>query len=192
MVENYTEVLYDNETLSADLIILRRFKKTDAADVFEYGSDAETLKYLVWDGVETIGEALKAITEYYWSKPGIFAIELRENHKCIGCIDLRLEPEHEKASFGYVLNKLYWGKGYMTQALSALLSLCFEKLELNRVESTHYTGNEGSGKVMEKCGMKREGVGKQQVKIKGVFHDVVHYGITKEIWLNKGRHEMIR
>ena len=66
----------------------------------------------------------------------------------------------------------------MTEALSAVLKLCFEKLKLNRVESTHYVGNEGSGKVMAKCGMKLEGVGKQEEKIKGVFRDVVHYGIT--------------
>jgi len=96
---------------------------------------------------------------------------------------LRLVPEHEKAGFGYALNRQYWGKGYMTEALSTLLKLCFEKLDLNRVESTHYIGNEGSGKVMIKCGMELEGVGKQEVKIKGIYHDVVHYGITKKLWL---------
>lgn len=70
----------------------------------------------------------------------------------------------------------------MTEALLTILSFCFENLELNRVEATHYVGNEGSGKVMEKCGMKQEGIGMKEVKIKGVFHDVVHYGIIKENW----------
>ena len=74
----------------------------------------------------------------------------------------------------------------MTEALSAVLRLCFEKLELNRVEATHYAGNEGSGRVMAKCGMELEGVGKQGEKIKGIFRDIVHYGITKTHWLNLG------
>ena len=65
----------------------------------------------------------------------------------------------------------------MTEALSAVLNLCFEKLELNRVESTHYVGNEGSGRVMQKCGMKFEGMSPQKEKVKGVFVDMVHYGI---------------
>ena len=184
MVKNYREVLFDNETLSTDRLVLRKFRKDDAADVLAYGSDAETLKYLFWDGVYTVGEALNDIVGYYWAQPGIFAIELKENKKCIGCIDLRMKPEYEKASFGYVLNRHYWNKGYMTEVLSALLKLCFEKLLLNRVEAEHFVGNEASGKVMEKCGMEFEGVGKQEVKAKGVFRDIVHYGITRERWLS--------
>ena len=182
MIENYKEVLYNNETLITQNLILRKFRIEDAPDILEYGSHKETLEYLIWEGVKTIDEAKAGIFDYYWSAPGIFAIELKENQKCIGCVDLRMVPDHEKASFGYVLNRQYWGKGYMTEALSAVLKLCFEKLELNRVEATHYTGNEGSGKVMAKCGMKLEGIGVQEEKVKGVFRDVVHYGITKEQW----------
>ena len=183
MVHNYMEVLYDNETLFTERLILRKFTKDDVADILEYGSDAETLKYLIWDGIKTTDDALGSITNYYWSRPGIFAIELKENKKCIGCIDLRLIPEHEKVGFGYILNRNYWNKGYMTEALNAVLALCFEKLELNRVEAHHYAGNESSGKVMQKCGMELEGISKQSEKIKGTFRDVVMYGITKERWL---------
>ncbi len=70
----------------------------------------------------------------------------------------------------------------MTEALTAILKLCFDKLELNRVEATHYVGNEGSGRVMNKSGMRLEGLAIQEVKIKGIFHDVVHYGITRSQW----------
>ena len=182
MIKNYNELLYDNETIETKRTVLRKFKKSDAEDVLEYGSDEETLKYLIWGGVETLDEAKTSITDYYWSKPGIYAIELKKNNKCIGAVDLRIEPDHEKASFGYMLNRKYWGNGYMTEVMSAILNLCFEKLELNRVEATHFAGNEGSGKVMANCGMKCEGVGKKEQKMKGVFRDVVHYGITKETW----------
>jgi ribosomal-protein-alanine N-acetyltransferase len=182
MVENYKEVLYDNEVLITERLILRKFTKNDVADILEYGSDSETLKYLDWSGVKTADEALKGIIDFYWSIPGIFAIEVKADKKCIGCIDLRINPEHEKSGFGYVLNRNYWNKGYMTEALTAVLNLCFEKLDLNRVESFHYAGNEGSGRVMEKCGMEFEGISKQEFKIKSVFRDVVRYGITKERW----------
>lgn len=184
MVENYKEVLYENERLESERIILRKFIKADASDVLEYGSDEETLKYLDWNGVHTIDEALKNIIDYYWSKPGVFAIELKESKKCIGCIDLSLQPIHEKSGLGYVLNHRYWCKGYMTEALAAVLRLCFEKLELNRVEAEHYVGNEGSGMVMKKCGMEFEGISKQARKIKGIFHDVARYGITKDQWIS--------
>jgi ribosomal-protein-alanine N-acetyltransferase len=182
MVTNYNEILYNNEMLQTERLILRKFRKDDVADILEYGSDEQALEYLIWSGIKTPEEALLTIVDYYWSRPGIYAIELKENKKCIGCIDLRLEVEHEKSTFGFVLNRDYWNKGYMSEALLAVLGLCFDKLSLNRVESCYYVGNDGSGKVMKKCGMKLEGIGKQEVKIKGVFRDVVHYGITKEDW----------
>jgi ribosomal-protein-alanine N-acetyltransferase len=181
MKENYNEIIRSNSVIPTQRMILRRFMLDDAEDIYEYASDAETVKYLTWDGITSLEAARNVITNFY-NHEGVYALELSDSKKCVGCIDLRIFPEHEKASFGYVLNRNYWNNGYMTEALNALLALCFEELEVNRVEATHYAGNEGSGKVMEKCGMKMEGLALQEVKIKGVFHDVVHYGITKEQW----------
>ena len=182
MVENYKEILYDNERLETERLILRKAAKDDALDMLEYASDEETVKHLDWAGAKTADEVLAGIIDYHWSRPGIWAIELNESKKCIGAIDIRVEPEHDKSSFGYVLNRNYWNKGYMTEALSAVMELCFKKLDLNRVESFYYVGNEASGKVMQKCGMTFEGVSIQGVKIKGVFRDVARYGVTKEQW----------
>ncbi|MCL1913714.1 MAG: GNAT family N-acetyltransferase [Eubacteriaceae bacterium] len=182
MVKNYLEILFDNETLGTKRLILRKATKGDAHDMLEYASDEETVRYLDWAGAKTIDEALEGIITFHWSQPGIWAIELRENSKCIGAISINVEPDHDKCSFGYVLNRNYWNKGYMTEALGAVLSLCFEKLELNRVEAIHYVGNEASGKVMEKNHMAFEGISIHGVKIKGVFRDVVRYGIIKEHW----------
>ena len=72
----------------------------------------------------------------------------------------------------------------MVENFMEILKFCFEKLKLNRVESFHYVGNEGSGNVMKKCGMELEGIGRQEVKIKGVFRDTVHYGLIKEHWFS--------
>ena len=178
----YDEILKQYPQIRTRRLLLRRFTLRDAADVLEYGSDSKTLKYLVWQGVRNLEEAAQSISGYYLAGQGIYAIELGENQKCIGCIDLRIDPEHEKTGFGYVLNRRYWGKGYMTETLGAILHLCFESLGLNRVESNHYRGNEASGAVMKKCGMKYEGTGIQEVKVKGVFRDVIHYGITRADW----------
>lgn len=179
MINGAEKVLEKITRLNSERIILRKFTQDDAEDVLEYGSDPETMKWLFWAGVSNIEGALEAINGYYSSNAGVFAIELKNENKCIGCIDLRLDTVNEKAGFGYVLNRKYWNKGYMTDALRMLLNLAFHTLDLNRVESTHFVGNEASGRVMEKCGMKKEGVFPQSVKVKGVFHDVVHYGILK-------------
>ena len=184
MKGNYNELIRHKTMIPTNRMILRKFSLEDAADVLAYASDEQTLKYLTWSGITNLESAKDVISNYYCND-GVYALELKETKRCIGCIDVRVNSEHEKASFGYVLNREYWSKGYMSEALSAVLQLCFEELELNRVEATHYVGNEGSGKVMEKCGMKLEGLAAQEVKIKGIFHDVVHYGITKDEWKSK-------
>jgi ribosomal-protein-alanine N-acetyltransferase len=182
MKSNYNDIIRKNMNIQTGRLLLRKFNIKDKEAVLAYGSDEQTLKYLIWPGISDLEEAERVIFAYY-SKPGVYALELKENRQCIGCIDIRIEPRHEKASFGYVLNRNYWNHGYMTEALTSILEFCFMKLELNRIEATHYAGNEGSGKVMVKSGMYYEGVAFQEVKIKGVFQDVVHYGITRSQWL---------
>lgn len=185
MREDYNRILLSTKSLLSDRLIIRKFKNADYLDVFEYGSDEQTVKYLVWEQLKTHDQAKNTISNYYLSRPGLFAIALKDPQKCIGCISILLDVANEKASIGYVLNRACWNRGYMTEALSAILSYCFERLELNRAESTYYVGNEASGRVMEKCGMIREGMGITEVKIKGIFHDVVHYAVTKNQWIAK-------
>lgn len=189
MKENYNEILQSHSDILTNHLILRKFKGDDAEDIYEYASDEMTVKYLTWNGVSSIEETKELITRFY-SQPGVYAIELKDSGKCIGCISLEVIPNHEKCNFGYVLNRNYWNRGYMTEALQAILNFVFDELEINRVEATHYEGNEGSGKVMEKCGLHKEGYAIQEVKIKGVFHDTIHYGITRTQWETRKREKL--
>ena len=177
MTKNYEQILTQNETLHTPRLTLRKFTKADVQDVFEYASDPEVPKYMTWDAHKTLKESEEVI-DWHMNTQGMWAIEFES--KLVGSIGISLKPEHEKASFGYALNRKFWGKGFMTEALSAVLRLCFEKLELNRVEATHFTENPASGKVMQKCGMKIEGMTTRNRKFKGIFHDEVHYAILKE------------
>ena len=180
MVKNYNEVLYANEILETQRLILRKAKPTDASDLLEYASDPKVTETLMWAGLMTLEEAHDSIFNHYWSAPGKWVIELKEGGKMIGGIDIQLKHSHDKATFGYVINRHFWGKGYMTEALHAVVDLLFTKLEVNRVEARHYTNNPASGKVMEKVGMKYEGTAKQAEMVKGVLRDVMFYGVTRE------------
>lgn len=169
----------NSSILESGRIILRPFEWKDLDDVYEYLSDDLVTLYLNFPTYQNKEDAVEAMKLYYLDKPGVFAIELKNEKKCIGCVDLRVFSEHDKASFGFVLNRGYWNQGYMTDALRLILEYAFVEMKLNRVEATHYVGNEGSGRVMQKCGMKYEGTGMSEVKIKGVYRDVVHYAILK-------------
>lgn len=182
-MSEYNKIMERNSILGSNRLILRPFSIDDVEDVFLYASDDIVTKYLTWPSHIDRAQTEKVLKEFFIGKIGIYAIELKPEHKCIGCIDLRLCIEHDKASFGYVLNRKYWNNNYMSEALNLVLDLAFLELELNRVEATHYVGNEGSGRVMQKCGMKYEGTGLQEVKVKDTFYDVVHYAILRNDWV---------
>ncbi|HHX60257.1 MAG TPA: GNAT family N-acetyltransferase [Epulopiscium sp.] len=181
---DYKNIMKENDRLESDRLFLRPFCIEDAKDVFCYANNDDVTRYLTWESHTDLSESEKVLKEFYMNDTGIYAIELKSEHKCIGCIDLRLDIENSKGSFGYVMNKNYWGQGYMPESLNAVLDFAFTKLSLNRIESTYYVGNEASGRVMKKCGMQYEGIGLQEVKVKGIYYDVVHYAILKQNWID--------
>ena len=176
----YQKIMKDNEILKSERLILRPFSIEDIEDVYEYAKDDRVTEFLTWQSHNNISETEQVVKEFYMNEPGIYAIELKEEEKCIGCIDLRVDIQNNKGSFGYVMNHSYWNKGYMSEALNLLLNFAFTELELNRIESTYYSGNDASGRVMQKCGMKYEGTGLQELRVFGTYHDVVHYAILKQ------------
>jgi [ribosomal protein S5]-alanine N-acetyltransferase len=58
--------------------------------------------------------------------------------------------------FGYLLHRHYWGQGYMTEVLLAIIAYEFETLGTPRLSATCETDNHASARVMEKAGMRHE------------------------------------
>ena len=54
---------------------------------------------------------------------------------------------------GYVLHKKFWGKGYASEAVTALLEYAREHIDVDYIIAYADAGNVGSTRVMEKCGM---------------------------------------
>jgi len=169
-------------TLDTERLHLRHFTERDASDLYEYASDAQTVQYLTWPAHKSV-EVSKTIIPKLLSNEGTYAIVLKSIAKVIGCIDLRIISE-TGASFGYVLNRSYWNRGYMSEALQAALSYMFEQTGIELVESCHETENPASGAVMKKCGMKWTHLAKGETLF-GKTTDNDHYCITRKSWLTR-------
>lgn len=167
-------------------LLLREFRATDEPDVHEYGSDLTVSKYVVW-GPNTAKQTRDVIASRI-QKQGIWprkevdlAIELPNEKKVIGSISLVIQSDDDReASFGYVVNRLHWGRGYATEAGDALLSRAFQELRLHRVWATCDVRNIASWRVMEKVGMHREAVLRRDVFQKGEWRDSYLYARLNE------------
>ena len=112
-----------------------------------------------------------------------FAIELKDEKAYIGGIGLtKVDKFQGTATIGYWIGEKYWGKGYGTEALGAVLNFAFNKLKLRRVEAGVFVGNHASGKLLEKFGAKLEGIMRKAKRCKATKEiiDEQMYGILKE------------
>ncbi len=95
----------------------------------------------------------------------------------VGAVGLEINEEDEKAELGYWVAETFWGRGVATEAATAMVRFGFEMLCLNKIFASHMVRNPASGRVLEKIGMRQEGVFRDHVKKGGRFEDAVVYGI---------------
>lgn len=110
----------------------------------------------------------------------VFGIIEKSSQCFAGCMGIHPAPEHNRAEVGYWIGKPFWGRGLATAALRLLLRFGFETLKLNRVEAGHFDYNPASGRVMEKAGLRREGLRRRYVLHREQYKDVVWYAILRE------------
>jgi RimJ/RimL family protein N-acetyltransferase len=105
----------------------------------------------------------------------------RETGQIIGWIGIG-KPSHDEfgdLDFGYALAKDYWNKGYMTEAVKALLGFAFRELGANTVFAECEAAHTGSFRVMEKAWMRRD---KRYIDPED-SSEMFRYTITKQQWL---------
>ena len=141
-------------------------------------------QYITWPTHQSV-EASKGIISM-WEKDSNslnnyqWCIELKELGQAVGSIGVvNLNEDIDSVEIGYCIGKKFWGQGITTEAVGALLPFFFEEIQVNRVESRHDLNNPASGKVMEKCGLIKEGVKRQGDKNNTGICDVVFYGLVR-------------
>jgi len=99
----------------------------------------------------------------------------------IGCcgFDMRDEPTPE---VGYWLGARYWGKGYATEAVRALIDHMFSNTEHNALNSSVRVTNPASRRVMEKCGFQWTGVGLCRIRALSSSVPVDRFRLERGIW----------
>jgi ribosomal-protein-alanine N-acetyltransferase len=178
------KIFRDLPRIATKDLILRKLKLSDTLDIFEYASRPEVSHYTIWDRHKTKNDT-KVFLKYALrcsgkGLPVSWAIVHKKDKKVIGTAGVETYDEkHKCAGLGYVLSPEYWNRGYVTEAVTGIIDFIFKKLEPNRVEAVCDINNTASARVMEKSGMKYEGVLRQRIAtVKGTVHDVKIYAIT--------------
>ena len=175
--------LFAMPTLETNRLILRRITMKDAGDIFEYSKDPEVARHVLWDAQKTIGEAKDycrfMARRYRLDQPSSWGIIDKTTRRLVGTIGyMDYNEEHGSVEVGYSLARWMWNSGYMTEALRRVIEYTFEAMDINRIEAQHELTNPSSGRVLEKCGMQKEGILRQRLYNKGKYVDVALYAIV--------------
>lgn len=178
--------------LETKRLILGEVFATDIPQIIEYAGNNNIAKNtlniphpyeekdaLFW--LNSIHQGLKNQTQF------TFGIRLKPADNFIGGIGLKVDKFHNKAEMGYWVAEPFWNKGLMTEAAEAVLAFGFNTLHLNKIFATHLIENPGSGKVMIKNGMIKEGELIDHFKRDGEYKSVIQYRLTKQEYEMKNK-----
>lgn len=174
--------------LETKRLILRRFSIDDAEAMYRnWAGDPEVTRFLSWPTHEGVEDSRAIIEE--WQNNAIllddynWCITLKDTGEPIGSIGaVRIDEAAEYVHVGYCIGRKYWNQGLMSEALSAVIDFFFEEVGANRVESLHAVENPASGRVMQKCGMTREGVLRDYNVNNQGLSDAALYSILRSEW----------
>ena len=112
-----------------------------------------------------------------------WGLALRDTNILIGTVTLfHLNLDNARAEIGYALGSAYWGKGYMNEALTALIVHAFEVLNMRRLEADVDPRNTPSVRTLERLGFQREGFLRERWHVGGELQDALFYGLLRREW----------
>ncbi len=179
------DILANLPTIETERLLLRKITLNDASDMFEYASNPEVSEYTMWSthvSIEDTKYFLKSLTKMYKRKELVdWGIVHKAEKKFIGtCGFVEWSMTHNRAEIGYALSARYWGEGYMSEAVNAIIEFGFREMLLNRIVGRCKVDNIASARVMEKVGMQLEGILRQQLFVKGRYWDLKIYSLLRE------------
>ena len=175
-------------------VVLRWISEDDIDGLYEVFSDPQVMRYWSSGPLEN-REAAAALqreiaagnennTMFKWG------LALRDSDRVIGTTTLfNLSLENGRAELGYAMGRAHWGKGFMNEALHALLSHGFDVMNLRRVEADVDPRNGASIRTLERLGFQREGFLRERWHVNGEIQDAIFYGLLRREWaLHKKSH----
>ena len=142
--------------IKTNRLFLRAIKKSDYKDIYKYTSKDEVSKYVTWNTHKSINDT-KAVCKmwadeyingdkYHWAIVYSGAV--------IGNIEI-IKIVGTTAFLGWQLDCSYWNRGIMSEAAAAVRDYMFFEIGAERLSASHILENIGSGRVMQKIGMKQ-------------------------------------
>ena len=141
-------------------LVLRPLEISDLNTTHEYAADFENTRYMLFLPNKTLEESRQylawAASEWEKAEPVNLEFAITLGGKHIGAISIHLDKQSSTGEFGWILNKKYWGYGFMTEAALAVKEFAVNRLKVIKLIAHCESKNKASQNVMKKIGMRME------------------------------------
>lgn len=175
------------EPLRTARLTLRPHTAEDLDDLTRYTADPDVVRYVPWAVSDREATRVMLEKKIARGRPGddeawlVLAIE--EHGRVIGEVLLKRDPdEHRLGEVGYAIAQDRWGHGIVAEAASAIISWGFTTLGMHRISAICDMRNEGSWRVMEKLGMRREASFVEDSWFKDEWTSTYVYAVLAREW----------
>ncbi|MHA2065649.1 MAG: GNAT family N-acetyltransferase [Candidatus Thorarchaeota archaeon] len=173
--------------LQTERLVLRQLTADDSESWFQNLSNDEVAGLIGMDPLSTVEESegiINSFIDRFEKGTGMaWAITLKEEDTFIGTASFeQIDKQNVSGEIGYDLLKEYWGNGFMTEALKAIITYGFEILKLNRIEVHTAAINEASRSLLRRLGFLEEGIFRESSFFKGEFRDDCQYSLLRREW----------
>ena len=174
------------QPLETSRLILRKFTIEDAQDMYNnWASDAEVTRFLTWPAHSSpeVTKGVLSVWISHYDEPDFYnwAIEWKKTGRVIGNISVvkQTRDGSDSADIGFCMSRPLWGQGIMAEALKSVIRFLFDHEGFRRVAACHDIRNPRSGRVMEKAGMRKEGIWRNAGKNNSGIHDLVWHALLR-------------
>ena len=174
-------------SLETERLFLRAFTNDDLDFVFQHFSNPEVHRYLLDNEPISTREQAQKIIEFFAQTEDKthhrWLIVRTSDDLAIGtCGFHKWQQQHHRIEIGYDLQPSARNQGFMTEALTAMLSFCFEQMKVNRIEALIHPENLDSIRLIENLGFQKEGVLRDYFRRADRYYDHCLYSLLKSQW----------
>jgi RimJ/RimL family protein N-acetyltransferase len=173
--------------LDTPRLAMRPLIAADAPAILSMYSDPEVTRYwssLPWTELARAQEYIEQAARDVAAGTAVrLGIVVKGSDVCVGQATLfHFDVANRRCEIGYALHRAHWGRGYIGEALHALLDFGFGPLGLHRVEADIDPRNGASLRAVERLGFVREGLLRERWLIGGEACDTALYGLLERDW----------
>ena len=167
--------------LETERLRLRPFEPADAPALFEHARNPNVTRFTLWDAHRTVDDTRQFVGDYARGRylegvPEPYGIELKTAGELIGAAGCFWASQKDRCmELGYWVAEPFWGRGLAARRPGRWSTHVFATYPVERVQAHHMEGNAASGRVLEKVGLRFEGVRRRGLFHRGRFWDLHCY-----------------